>query len=159
MGIVHLGSERYWLVGWSHRRPQVARKGPWDLLGAQTPLNVYFPWSSNQACGEKPVPSPRSQPYRILIFFFFSARSGASLFIWFLMWDHKLLCQINSPFLKGCSHWNLFSKLGLSPSKKTQVDHPQTGILQLRKTKQVAAKYLSLIIHTDIKVCFFKKKT
>ena len=74
------------------------------------------------------------------------------------MWDHKLLCQINSPFLKGCSHWNLFSKLGLSPSKKTQVDHPQTGILQFRKTKQVAAKYLSLIIHTDIKVCFFKKK-
>lgn len=81
MGIVHLGSKRYWLVGWSHHRPQTARKGPWELLGAQTPLNVYFPWSSNQACGEKPVPSPRSQPYRILIFFFFCTVWCFSLYI------------------------------------------------------------------------------
>ena len=78
---MHLGSERYWLVGWSHHRPQIARKAPWGLLGAQTPLNVYFPWSSNQVWEEKPVSSLRSQPYRIFFFFFFCTVWCFSLYI------------------------------------------------------------------------------
>lgn len=52
----------WWGVVITDHRPQRARKALCVLLGAQTPVNVYFPWPLKQICGKEPIPSPRSEP-------------------------------------------------------------------------------------------------